>query len=88
MNGVLMDNAGDNLSESFCADEGIEILTTAVYNRELNWKAERKNRTLVELIRAMLAESGSKNYWKEAMKMPHFGETVHQQSQIGEQCLQ
>ena len=73
MKGVLLDNAGENLSDemkTFCAEKGVEIITTTAYTPEQNGKAERKNRTLVEMVRSMLADSGlGQQYWQEALKM-------------------
>ena len=42
---------------------GIIHETTAPYSPEMNGKAERKNRTLCELIVATLLSSGAASYW-------------------------
>ena len=51
------DNGGKYIDKNFtefCAREGIKREWTAPYNPEQNGVAERKNRTIVEAVRAML----------------------------------
>ena len=52
----------------FCAEEGITIETTAPYSPSQNGIAEHYNRTLLELIRAMLLAKGLPPFlWDEAV---------------------
>ena len=52
----------------FCAEHGIIHQTTAPYSPQQNGVAERKNRTLKEMMNAMLLSSGlSQNMWGEAV---------------------
>lgn len=53
---------------AWCRNRGIEIDTTVPYTPQLNGRAERLNRTLVEKIRALLFDSGmEKEMWGEAL---------------------
>jgi transposase InsO family protein len=52
------------LFDEFCAEHGIIHERTAPYSPELNGIAERKNRTLTDLVNAMLDTAGlSKAWW-------------------------
>jgi transposase InsO family protein len=52
----------------FCREEGITIETTAPYSPSQNGVAERFNRTLIELVRAMLIAKGLPTFlWDEAV---------------------
>jgi hypothetical protein len=54
--------------KKFCAEEGITIETSAPYSPSQNGVAERFNRTLVELVRAMLIAKGLPSFlWDEAI---------------------
>ena len=54
--------------KSFCKEKGIKIETTVRYTPEQNGAAERLNRTLLDKVRPMLADSGlSKTLWAEAL---------------------
>uniref|UniRef100_A0AAV1TIP8 Polyprotein n=1 Tax=Peronospora matthiolae TaxID=2874970 RepID=A0AAV1TIP8_9STRA len=65
------DNGGEYRNEtmnSFCKAKFIKQEFTVPYNPEQNGMAERMNRTLVEMTRCMLKESGlDKSYWCEAL---------------------
>ena len=64
-NGGEYQNAGMN---RFCKSNSIKQEYTVPYNPEQNGMAERMNRTLVEMTRCMIKESGlGKQYWCEAM---------------------
>lgn len=57
----------DKLKE-FCRNNGTVIDYTVPYTPELNGKAERLNRTLVEKARSMAYEAGMpKEFWNEAV---------------------
>jgi len=52
--------------KKFCESEGIRHETMMVYTPEQNGVAERLNRTLMDLVRSTLHESGlPKNAWAE-----------------------
>lgn len=52
----------------FCNKKGIQIETTMAYTSQQNGKAERLNRTLIEKVRTLLADSNfDKNMWGEAV---------------------
>lgn len=54
--------------QRYLAKEGIHFQTTVGYAPEQNGIAERKNRTLVEAVRTMFADTGlPKNLWPEAL---------------------
>ena len=64
-NGGEYRNAG---MDRFCKLKSIKQEYTVPYNPEQNGMAERMNRTLVEMTRCMLKDSGlNKSYWCEAM---------------------
>jgi len=55
------DNGREYLSKElteWCKDKGIILDYTTPYTPQLNGKAERLNRTLIEKTRALLADSG------------------------------
>ena len=68
---VRSDRGGEYLSNDFseyCAKHGIIHETTTPYSPQSNGVAERKNRTLTDLVNAMLDSSGlSKSWWGEAI---------------------
>ncbi|KAG6623354.1 Retrovirus-related Pol polyprotein from transposon TNT 1-94 [Phytophthora cinnamomi] len=65
------DNGGEYCNaamETLCDDKMVKQEFTVPYNPQQNGMAERMNRTLVEMTRCMLKESGiDKSYWCEAM---------------------
>lgn len=65
------DRGGEYLSNKFqdyLSDNGIKFECTVCYAPEQNGVAERKNRTLVEAVRALLSSSSlPKRFWAEAM---------------------
>ena len=51
----------------FCEKTDIEHQLTAPYTPQQNGVSERKNRTIMEMVRCMLHEKGlPKEYWAEA----------------------
>src|SRR3954468_15582784 len=66
------DRGGEYFSnefDSFCAEYGTIHERTPSYSPQSNGVAERKNRTLTDLVNAMLDTSGlSKEWWGEAIK--------------------
>ena len=64
------DNGKEYTSEQFnmyCEEAGIEHQLTAPYTPEQNGVSERKNQTIMEMVRCMLHEKGlPKEYWAEA----------------------
>ena len=62
------DRGGEFYHPNYFESTGIVHQITAPYTPQQNGIAERKNRTLVEMVNAMLSYSGlSKGYWGEAM---------------------
>ena len=65
------DNGGEYRNsemQNFCKAKFIKQEFTVPYNPEQNGMAERMNRTLVEMTRCMLKDSGlDKSYWCEAL---------------------
>jgi Reverse transcriptase (RNA-dependent DNA polymerase)/gag-polypeptide of LTR copia-type/Integrase core domain/GAG-pre-integrase domain/Zinc knuckle len=67
------DNGGEYINHKFnefCRKEGIVHQTTIPYTPEQNGRAERLNRTLLEMARTMLLGAGdgiSHSYWGEAL---------------------
>jgi hypothetical protein len=69
---MRVDNGGEYINKvliAWCASKGIEIQTTAPYSPSQNGVAERYNRTLLEIGRAMMFRKGLPTYlWVEAVK--------------------
>ncbi|MCO5570400.1 hypothetical protein L7F22_024121 [Adiantum nelumboides] len=67
---IRSDKGGEFLSENFarwCKSEGIRRQLTTPYTPSQNGVVERKNRTIMELARAMLAHASlPRSYWAEA----------------------
>ena len=54
--------------KNYTMDEGIQHQYSAAYTPRLNGVAERKNRTLIDMARTMMAEFKSPyNFWAEAI---------------------
>jgi len=68
---IRVDNGREFINEEsskWFADKGIEVQTTAPYSPSQNGVAERFNRTIMELARAMLTARALPNYlWAEAV---------------------
>lgn len=63
----------DNDFVKYMKTEGIQCHRTAPYTPQQNGVAERKNRTLIEMARCMLIESGmAKTFWGEAVIMANY----------------
>ena len=67
---IHSDNGGEYTPvEKYATSRGIKVTRAAPYNPEANGIAERMNRTLIEAVRTMLAQSGlSQKFWVEAMR--------------------
>jgi transposase InsO family protein len=69
--GLRSDRGGEYFSREFtklCMEHGIIHERTPPYSLQSNGIAERKNRTLTELVNAMLGTIGlSKEWWSEAV---------------------
>lgn len=65
------DRGGEFTSEEFndfCRRNGIKRQVTAAYTPQQNGVAERKNRTVMNMVRSMLSEKGiPKTFWPEAV---------------------
>jgi transposase InsO family protein len=68
---IRIDNGTEYINDdliSWCKDQGIEVQRTAPYLPQQNGTAERLNRTLIELVRAMLISKGLPEcLWAEAV---------------------
>jgi len=67
---VRSDRGGEynELFNAFCREKGIIHQTIAPYSPESNGVAEQKNRTMKEMMNALLHESGlAQNMWGEAL---------------------
>src|ERR1700733_6836855 len=69
---IRVDNGGEYINKdlrAWCAERGIEITTNAPYSHAQHGNAERPNRTLMELARAMLIEKHLPLFlWQEAVR--------------------
>ncbi|MCO5608403.1 hypothetical protein L7F22_062613 [Adiantum nelumboides] len=67
---IRSDRGGEFLSENFarwCKSEDIRRQLTTPYTPSQNGVVERKNRTIIEMARAMLAHASlPRSYWAEA----------------------
>jgi hypothetical protein len=65
------DRGGEFTSNSFneyCNNEGIKRQLTTAYTPQQNGMSERKNRTIMNMVRCLLAERGvPKQFWPEAI---------------------
>ncbi|CAJ2653193.1 unnamed protein product [Trifolium pratense] len=58
-----------NAFNDFCSNHGIKRQLTAAYTPQQNGVSERKNKTLMNMVRSMLAGKGvPKPFWPEALK--------------------
>ena len=68
---LRVDNGGEFINKEvkkWCQEKGIELQTTAPYSPSQNGIAERFNRTLIELARAMLIAKNLPSFlWEEAV---------------------
>lgn len=69
---VRSDRGGEYTSIVFmkyCEEQGIRRFLTAPYSPQQNGVAERKNRTVLDMIRSMLkSKNMSKEFWAEAVQ--------------------
>lgn len=73
---IRMDRGGEYIDNNFVTymkTKGIQYDRTAPSTPQQNSIAERKNRTLIEMARCMLIESGmAKTFWGEAVMMANY----------------
>lgn len=73
---IRSDRGGEFIAgelKSFLKSEGIKQQFTAPYTPQQNGVAERKNRTLIEMARCMMEDSGLPKYlWAEAVNTANF----------------
>jgi hypothetical protein len=66
------DRGGEFTSTAFnelCSEHGVKRQLTAAYTPQQNGVSERKNRTLLNMVRSMIAARGvPKRFWPEAVK--------------------
>src|SRR6218665_2078129 len=81
---IRSDRGGEYTAErlqTFLKDEGIQAELTTPYTPQPNGCAERKNRSLVEMTRCMLNDSGlPKKFWGEAIMTAKTIYRTHYQS--------
>ncbi|KAJ4769831.1 polyprotein [Rhynchospora pubera] len=69
---VRSDRGGEYISkefEYFCEEHGIRRFLTLPYSPQQNGVAERKNRTILDMVRSMLkSKNMPKEYWAEAVQ--------------------
>ena len=70
--GLRSDRGGEYLSNSFkkfCDEHGIRRFLTAPYTPQQNGVAERKNRTILDMVRSMIkTKNMPKEFWAEAVQ--------------------
>ena len=68
---ICSDRGGEYISrefEEYCKNEGIQKQLTSGYTPQQNGVSERRNRTIVEMVRTMINEKGlTKYFWAEAV---------------------
>ena len=68
---LRIDRGGEFISKEFndfCVESGIKRQLTAAYTPQQNGAAERKNRTLLNMVRCLLSEMEMpKLFWPEAV---------------------
>jgi transposase InsO family protein len=69
---IVTDNGGEFVNKAiqqWAASKGIRLTDTSSYTPEQNGIAERKNRTLADMVRCLLADSklDKSKYWKQAL---------------------
>lgn len=73
---IICDNAKEFTEgklKNFCEDKGISLEPSPPYRPQLNGKAERANRTIMESAKAMLLHSKlPKNFWSYALRAAIF----------------
>jgi transposase InsO family protein len=58
---------------NYCEENGIKRQLTAAYTPQQNGIPERKNRTLLDMVRSMLASKNiPKNFWAEAVNWANY----------------
>lgn len=71
LKGLRTDRGGEFTSREFnefCSAHGLQRQLTAAYSPQQNGVAERKNRTIMNLVRSMLSEKKvPKTFWPEAV---------------------
>lgn len=69
--GLRTDRGGEYISHEFsdyCKDQGIRRQLTTAYTPQQNGVVERKNRTIMNMVRSMMASRKvPKNFWAEAV---------------------
>ena len=68
---LIFDNGGEyvnNKFTTFCTKQGIQMQYIVLYTPQQNGVAERKNRTLKEIVNCMLQSKGlSLCFWKKTL---------------------
>jgi hypothetical protein len=87
---VRSDNGGEYVNEilkNYFSQNGIQHEFTTAYTPQQNAKAERKNRTLVEMVRCMLHQAKLPiEFWAEAVATATYLHNMTSFPQDSEQC--
>ncbi|HEY5260323.1 MAG TPA: reverse transcriptase domain-containing protein, partial [Rhabdochlamydiaceae bacterium] len=74
---------------SFCEEQGIKRFLTAPYSPQQNGVAERKNRTILDMVRSMLKSKGvPKEFWAEAVQCAVYVQNRCPHAKLGEKTPQ
>ena len=73
----------------FCEEQGIRRFLTAPYSPQQNGVAERKNRTVLDMVRSMLkSKNMSKEFWAEAVECAVYVQNRCPHKKLGDQTPQ
>ncbi|KAJ3693375.1 hypothetical protein LUZ60_008855 [Juncus effusus] len=86
------DRGGEYMSTAFtsyCEEHGIKRFLTAPYSPQQNGVAERKNRTILEMVRSMLkGKDMPKEFWAEAVQCAVYVQNRCPHAMLGEKTPQ
>jgi len=89
---VRSDRGGEYTSTAFtryCEEEGIRRFLTAPYSPQQNGVAERKNRTILDMVRSMLkSKNMPKEFWAEAVQCAVYVQNRCPHLKLGDQTPQ
>ena len=86
------DRGGEYMStafKSYCEEQGIRRFLTAPYSPQQNGVAERKNRTILDMVRSMLkSKNMPKEFWAEAVQCAVYVQNRCPHAKMGDQTPQ